>query len=68
MHFIALYYRKECGSEGNLKKDILDLAKSINKESQEIVRVATSTAEACTDRIMKQVMPKLCIIIILYMY
>ena len=33
----------------------MDLAKSINKESQEVVRVATSVAEACTDKMMKNV-------------
>ena len=33
----------------------MDLAKRINKESQEVVRVATSTAEVCTDGIMKKV-------------
>ena len=33
----------------------MDLAKSINTESQEVVRIAALTAEACTDRIMKNV-------------
>ena len=41
--------------KGALKEDIVDLAKSINKESQEVVRIATSAAEACTDREMKNV-------------
>ena len=34
------------------------LAKSINKESQEVVKIATSTAEAYTDERMKQVWNK----------
>ena len=33
----------------------MDLAKTINKESQDVVRIATCTAEACTDRTMKHV-------------
>ena len=33
----------------------MDLAKRINKESQEVARIAKSVAEACTDRIMKNV-------------
>ena len=33
----------------------MDLAKGINKESQEVARIAKSVAEACTDRIMKNV-------------
>ena len=49
-------FRKECVlKERRFKEDIVDLAKSINKESQEVVRIARSTAEACTDRIMKNV-------------
>ena len=48
--------RKECVlKERRFKDEIVDLAKSINKESQEVVRIATSTAEACTDRRMKTV-------------
>ena len=41
--------------EKRFKEDIVDLAKNINKESQEVMGIATSTAEACTDRIMKNV-------------
>ena len=51
-----MIYRKECVlKERRFKEDIVDLAKSINKESLEVVRIAKSAAEACTDRIMKQV-------------
>ena len=47
-------FRKECVlKERRFKEDIVDLAKSINKESQEVARIAKSVAEACTDRIMK---------------
>ena len=49
-------FRKECVlKERRFKEDIVDLAKSINKESQEVVRIARSTAEACTDKTMKKV-------------
>ena len=33
----------------------MDLAKSINKESQGVVRIAGSAAKACTDKRMKNV-------------
>ena len=49
------YHRRECGFEGSFKEDIIDLARSINKESQEVVTIAALTAEACTDRIMRNV-------------
>ena len=50
------FYRKErVLKEKRFKEEITDLAKSIDIESQEVVRIATSVAEACTDRIMKQV-------------
>ena len=50
------FFRKECVlKEKRFKEEITDLAKSIDIESQEVVRIATSIAEACTDRIMKQV-------------
>ena len=49
-------FRKECVlKERRFKEDIVDLAKSINKESQKVTRIAGRTAEACTDRIMKNV-------------
>ena len=41
--------------ERRFKEEIVDLAKSIIKETQEVVRISTSTAEACTDRTMKSV-------------
>ena len=51
-----MIFRKECVlKERGFKDDIVDLAKCINKESREVVRTAKSTAEACTDRIMKNV-------------
>ena len=50
------FFRKErVLKEKRFKEEITDLAKSINRESQEMVRIARSTAEACTDRTMKQV-------------
>ena len=51
-----IVFRKECVlKERGFKEDIVDLAKSISKESQEVMRVAKSIAEACTDKIMKNV-------------
>ena len=51
-----MVFRKECVlKERRFKADIVDLAKSISQESQELVRIATSVAEVCTDRIMKNV-------------
>ena len=48
--------RKECVlKERRFKEDIVDLAKSINKESQEVVRIATNVAGECTDSIMTKV-------------
>ena len=34
----------------------MDLAKSINKESQGVMKIATNVAEACTDKTMKKVL------------
>ena len=49
-------FRKECVlKERRVKDDIVSLAKSINKESQEVARIAGKTAEACTDKTMKNV-------------
>ena len=57
--FISIY-RKECVfKEKQFKEDIVDLAKNINKESQGVMKTATSVAEACTDKIMTKV-PTLC--------
>ena len=54
--FSPVTYRKECVlKERRFKEDIVDLAKSINKESQQVARIARSTAEACTDERMKNV-------------
>ena len=54
--YSLVIFRKECVlKERRFKEDIVDLAKSINKESQEVTRIAGRTAEACTDRIMKNV-------------
>ena len=51
-----MIFRKECVlKERSVKEDIVALAKSINKESQEVVRIAGRTAEACTDKTMKNV-------------
>ena len=51
-----MIFRKECvRKERGFKDDIVDLAKSINKESQEVARIAGKTAEACTDKTMKNV-------------
>ena len=51
-----MVFRKECVlKERGFKEDIVDLAKSINKESQEVIRIAGSITEACTDKIMKNV-------------
>ena len=52
----SLVFRKECvHKERNFKGEIVDLAKSINKESQEVEKIAKSTAEVCTDKTMKHV-------------
>ena len=54
--YSLVIFRKECVlKERRFKEDIVSLAKSISKEGQEVVRIARSTAEACTDRIMKNV-------------
>ena len=51
-----MIFRKECvRKESGFKDDIVALAKSINKESQEVGRIAGRTAEACTDKTMKNV-------------
>ena len=51
-----MIFRKECIlKEREFKEDIVDLAKRINKESQEVMRIAGSIAEACTDKIMRTV-------------
>ena len=47
------------GTNVDLKGDlrniiIVDQAKRIHKESQEMARIAASTAEACTDETLKQ--------------
>ena len=48
--------RKECLlKERRFKEDIVDLAKGINKESQEVVRISTNVAGECTDSIMTKV-------------
>ena len=49
-------FRKECVlKERRFKEDIVSLANNINKESQEVARIARRTAEACTDGRMKNV-------------
>ena len=54
--YSLVIFRKECvRKERGFKDDIVDLAKSINKESQEVARIAGRTAEACTDKTMKNV-------------
>ena len=51
-----MIFRKECVlKERSFKDDVVSLAKSINEESQEVARVAKSTAEACTNRRKKNV-------------
>ena len=51
-----MIFRKECIlKERRFKEDIVSLANNINKESQEVVRIARRTAEACTDGRMKNV-------------
>ena len=42
--------------EKQFKEDIVDLANSINKESQGVIKITTNVAEACTDKIMKKVL------------
>ena len=54
--YSLVIFRKECVlKERRFKEDIVALAKSINKESQEVARIAGKTAEACTDKTMKNV-------------
>ena len=55
LNFLIVFRKEHVLKERRFKEDIVDLAKSINKESQEVMRVAKSTAEACTDKIMKNV-------------
>ena len=64
IHLFKNFFRKECVfKEKQLKEDIVDLAKSINKESQGVMKVATSVAEACTDTIMRKVLHSILICI-----
>ena len=54
--YSLVIFRKECVlKERRVKDDIVSLAKSINKESQEVARIAGRTAEVCTDKTMKTV-------------
>ena len=56
LYSLVVFRKKECVfKERRFKEDIVDLAKSISKESQGVTRIAGRTAEACTDRIMKNV-------------
>ena len=56
VYTLVVIFRKECVlKERRFKEEIVDLAKSISKESQGVTRIAGRTAEACTDRIMKNV-------------
>ena len=48
--------RKECVlKERMCKDDIVEVAKNITKESQEVTRIATVAARACTDSRMRMV-------------
>ena len=54
--YSLVIFRKECVlKDRRFKDDIVSLANSINKESQEVARIAGKTAEACTDKTMKNV-------------
>ena len=54
--YSLVIFRKECVlKERRFKEKIVALVNSINKESQEVARIARSAAKACTDRILKNV-------------
>ena len=54
--YSLVIFRKECVlKEKGVKNDIVTLAESINKESQEVARIAGKTAEACTDKTIKSI-------------
>lgn len=46
--------RGEAGEVGS-KKDLINTARLIAKESEEVVKMARKVAEACTDKRMKRV-------------
>ena len=60
--YFAINFVGRCSyvvKEKQFKEDIVDLAKSINKESQLAIRCdedCTKVAEACTDKILKKVL------------
>ena len=43
------------GGEVGSKKDLINTAKLIAKESEEVVKMAKKVADACTDKRMKRV-------------
>ena len=49
-------FRKECVlKERTCKDDIVEVAKNITKESQEVTQIATVASAACTDSRMRKV-------------
>ena len=50
-----MVHRNVCVPKERFKEDIVDLAQRICIECQEVVRIATSAAEACMDKIMEKV-------------
>ena len=56
LHLLLIIYRKECVlKEEVFKDDIVEVAKNINKESEEVTRIATTAAGACTDSGLREV-------------
>ena len=51
---LVMYCRGEGGEVGS-KKDLINTARLIAKESEEVVKMAKKVAEACTDKRMKRV-------------
>ena len=57
IHYQAPLYSHFRGEEGELasKKDFINTARLIAKESDEVVKMAKKVADACTDKRMKRV-------------
>ena len=54
MTLVDCAFRGEAGEVGS-KKDLIQTARLIAKESEEVVKMARKVAEACTDKRMKKV-------------
>ena len=58
MGLLILFSCRGEGGELASKKDFINTARLIAKESDEVVKMAKKVAEACTDKRMKRVSPQ----------